>query len=54
MASGWRCGRQDPETPGEKKQKEAKADAVWVNHEIHLTRLYLGLLEPDGSLVGRA
>ena len=23
----------DPETPGEKKQKDAKADAAWVNHE---------------------
>jgi dipeptidyl aminopeptidase/acylaminoacyl peptidase len=40
----------DPETPGEKKQKDAKADAVWVNHEKHLTRLYLAALKPDGSL----
>jgi dipeptidyl aminopeptidase/acylaminoacyl peptidase len=31
----------DPETPGEKKQKEAKADAAWVNHDLHRTRLYL-------------
>lgn len=31
----------DPETPGEKKQKEAKADAEWVDHETHGTRLYL-------------
>ena len=42
----------DPETPGEKKQKDAKADAVWVNHEEHLTRLYLAALKPDGSLDG--
>ncbi len=42
----------DPETPGEKKQKDAKADAVWVNHEVHLTRLYLAELKPDGSLDG--
>jgi hypothetical protein len=27
----------DPETPGEKKQKDDKADASWVNHEIHGT-----------------
>ena len=31
----------DPETPGEKKQKEAKADAEWVDNELHGTRLYL-------------
>ncbi len=31
----------DPETPGEKKQHDDKADAVWVNHDQHLTRLYL-------------
>jgi dipeptidyl aminopeptidase/acylaminoacyl peptidase len=31
----------DPETPGEKKQKDAKADAAWVDHELHRTRLYL-------------
>jgi dipeptidyl aminopeptidase/acylaminoacyl peptidase len=42
----------DPETPGEKKQKDAKADAVWVNHEVHLTRLYLALLKADGSVDG--
>ena len=42
----------DPETPGEKKQKDAKADAVWVNHEEHLTRLYLAAFKPDGSLDG--
>lgn len=42
----------DPETPGEKKQKDAKADAVWVNHDPHLTHLYLAALKPDGSLDG--
>jgi dipeptidyl aminopeptidase/acylaminoacyl peptidase len=42
----------DPETPGEKKQKEAKADASWVNHELHATRLYLASLKPDGSIDG--
>lgn len=31
----------DPETPGEKKQKEAKADASWVDHSLHGSRLYL-------------
>ncbi len=31
----------DPKTPGEKKQSDAKADATWVNHDIHGTRLYL-------------
>jgi dipeptidyl aminopeptidase/acylaminoacyl peptidase len=42
----------DPETPGEKKQKEAKVDASWVNHEPHATRLYLAALKPDGALEG--
>ena len=42
----------DPETPGEKKQKEAKIDASWVNHERHLTRLYLAALKPDGAIDG--
>ena len=37
----------DPQTLGEKKQSEAKADANWVDHEIHLTRLYL--LDPETS-----
>ena len=31
----------DPQTPGEKKQKDAKADAAWVDHDIHGSRLYL-------------
>jgi len=31
----------DPQTPGEKKQKDAKADAEWVNHNPHGARLYL-------------
>jgi dipeptidyl aminopeptidase/acylaminoacyl peptidase len=42
----------DPETPGEKKQKDAKADATWVNHDSHGTRLYLAALKPDGSVDG--
>jgi dipeptidyl aminopeptidase/acylaminoacyl peptidase len=41
---------EDPETPGEKKGKEAKADAVWVNHEHHGERLYLAAFKADGSL----
>jgi dipeptidyl aminopeptidase/acylaminoacyl peptidase len=31
----------DPQTPGEKKEQTAKADAVWVDHNPHGTRLYL-------------
>jgi dipeptidyl aminopeptidase/acylaminoacyl peptidase len=31
----------DPQTPGEKQQTEAKADAQWVDHDPHGTRLYL-------------
>ena len=31
----------DPETPGEKKQSEEKADALPVDHDPHGTRLYL-------------
>ncbi|MGC8548686.1 MAG: S9 family peptidase [Acidobacteriaceae bacterium] len=31
----------DPETPGEKKQKKEKADAIWVDHNPHGIRLYL-------------
>ncbi len=42
----------DPETPGEKKAKEAKADAVWVNHQRHGERLYLAALKPDLSVDG--
>ncbi len=42
----------DPETPGEKKQKDAKIDAAWVNHERHLTRLYLAVLKPNGAIDG--
>ena len=42
----------DPETPGEKKNKDAKADAVWVNHERHGERLYLAKLKEDGTLDG--
>jgi len=42
----------DPETAGEKKQKDAKADAVWVDHEKHGTRLYLAALKGDGAIDG--
>jgi dipeptidyl aminopeptidase/acylaminoacyl peptidase len=31
----------DPQTTGEKKQKDAKADALWLNHDRHGKRLYL-------------
>ncbi len=31
----------DPETPGEKKEHDEKADAVWVDHNPHGSRLYL-------------
>ncbi len=31
----------DPQTPGEKKQETEKADAQWVDHDPHGTRLYL-------------
>ena len=43
---------EDPETPAEKKAKEAKADATWVNHETHGERLYLAALKADGSIDG--
>src|SRR6266700_2578378 len=36
----------------ESKQKDAKADAAWVNHDPHGTRLYLASLKPDGSIDG--
>lgn len=31
----------DPQTPGEKSEQTAKADALWVDHDPHGTRLYL-------------
>lgn len=31
----------DPQTPGEKQQQDAKADADWVDHDPHGSRLYL-------------
>lgn len=31
----------DPETLGEKKEKDAKADAEWVDHGLHGSRMYL-------------
>jgi dipeptidyl aminopeptidase/acylaminoacyl peptidase len=43
---------EDPETPGEKKAKDAKADAVWVNHQRHGERLYLAALKADGTVDG--
>lgn len=43
----------DPETPGEKKETKEKADAVWVDHDPHGTRLYL--LNPStGKLTNTA
>lgn len=42
----------DPQTPGEKKQKDAKADAKWVDHENHRTRLYVAALKQDGTIDG--
>ncbi|HEX4285041.1 MAG TPA: prolyl oligopeptidase family serine peptidase [Terracidiphilus sp.] len=42
----------DPQTPGEKKQSDAKADASWVNHEKHGARLYLAALKDDGKIDG--
>ena len=42
MASTIAIIANDPQTPlGEKAQKEAKADARWVNHDPHGSRLYL-------------
>ena len=37
----------DPQTPGEKKAADAKADAKWVDHDLHGRRIYL--LNPDTS-----
>ncbi len=42
----------DPQTPGEKKQKDAKADAEWVDHETHRSRLYIAALKSDGVIDG--
>jgi dipeptidyl aminopeptidase/acylaminoacyl peptidase len=42
----------DPETPGEKKQESAKADASWIDHDMHGTRLYLAALKADGEVDG--
>jgi dipeptidyl aminopeptidase/acylaminoacyl peptidase len=42
----------DPETPGEKKQKDAKADASWAAHELHGSRLYVAALKSNGSVDG--
>jgi dipeptidyl aminopeptidase/acylaminoacyl peptidase len=40
----------DPETAGEKKGRDAKADAEWVNHDPHGSRIYLAALKADGAL----
>ncbi len=40
----------DPETPGEKKEHKEKADAIWVDHNPHGTRLYL-LNPASGQLI---
>ena len=45
------CGTR--KRPGEKKQHDDKADAVWVNHNLHGSRLYL--LDPaDGKITPTA
>ncbi len=43
----------DPETAGEKKEKEAKADAAWVDHDEHGERLWL-VEVATGKLTGVA
>ncbi len=37
----------DPQTPGEKSQHDAKADALHVDHDLHGSRLYW--LDPDSE-----
>ena len=37
----------DPETQGEQKQQDEKADAVWLGHDLHGKRVYL--LDPDSE-----
>ena len=44
----------DPQTPGEKAAHDAKADATWVDHQTHRTRLYLARIQPDGSILPAA
>ena len=44
----------DPQTPGEKAAHDAKADAIWVDHQTHRTRLYLARIQPDGSILPAA
>ncbi len=39
----------DPQTPGEKKEQDEKADAVLVNHDPHGSRLYL--LDPASGKI---
>ena len=38
---------EDPPSPAETKQKTDKADAIWVNHDLHGRRLYL--LDPQSG-----
>lgn len=42
----------DPQTAGEKQQETEKADAQWVDHETHGSRLYL--LDPDSGKLTKA
>jgi dipeptidyl aminopeptidase/acylaminoacyl peptidase len=42
----------DPETPGEKKEHDEKADAEWVDHDPHGSRLYL--LDPKTGKITAA
>jgi dipeptidyl aminopeptidase/acylaminoacyl peptidase len=37
----------DPQTPGEKNQRDKKADATWRDHDLHGKRLYL--LDPESG-----
>jgi dipeptidyl aminopeptidase/acylaminoacyl peptidase len=39
----------DPETPGEKREHDERADAVWVGHNPHGSRLYL--LDPASGRI---
>ncbi|HEX4007272.1 MAG TPA: prolyl oligopeptidase family serine peptidase [Acidobacteriaceae bacterium] len=39
----------DPQTSGEKKEQDDKADAVWVDHDPHGSRLYL--LDPGSGKI---
>ena len=43
----------DPETAGERHQKEARADAHLADHERHQMRLYLYAIEAEGTIAAR-